>query len=550
MSKPLVTAIVLLLLAPPVSLGVQQPDSPLIRVRSELVPIYATVLDRDGQVVTDLSATNFQVFDEGRVRELHSFLEIRDGRVLAPSARAGSEEREGDRSEVQGSVPEKRFLVLHFSSTLDPFVNSFGLYRAKRAARELVGRLDEQHDFVAVSWQYRLSEFTSNRERALSLIEEARPRSFAVERPVDPTSEGSSLEDLGLTGPDPVELRPVSRLTLDPLDSYEERLEEVADLMETGSFEGYSRTLARLNLLQGRKVLVFFGLGQENPDFGLGRGARRYDPIRVARAFNDAGFSVFALNPNGITASAFPGLPGPAAGVTTPGGRLALAARLSFAGREWVRNSYLNIWSEATGGFAFTTNDLSMWVQRALERSGSYYLLSFAVPPEGLDGKYHPLAVKVSNPNWRVLHRGGYYATVSAPHELEQRTLMTGLIFPERFNEFPLTLEAQLADSAELQVFLSFPFENIPLSTSSASGKARQRIRVFLVASDGSGRVLGSREDTFHLEIDLGELQDFRVRNAEIERSIRLTGLPRNLKAVVIVGENEQVSATAVNLGS
>src|ERR1044071_8845106 len=50
---------------------VQQP--PGFRARVETVPVYATVLDRYGEIVRNLDRSEFEIYDEGRRQELTIF---------------------------------------------------------------------------------------------------------------------------------------------------------------------------------------------------------------------------------------------------------------------------------------------------------------------------------------------------------------------------------------------------------------------------------------------------------------------------------------------
>ncbi len=58
--------------------------------------------------------------------------------------------------------------------------------------------------------------------------------------------------------------------------------------------------------------------------------------------------------------------------------------------------------------------------------------------------------------------------------------------------------------------------------------------------------MVGAHEDTSKVEPTKDEVPDSRRRNAEIERTLQLgDGSPSQLKAVVIVGENERVAASS-----
>jgi hypothetical protein len=93
--RMLAHALMLMLLAPPLS--AQQPSPPsrdadagdeVVRITTNLVQVDAVVTDQDGQVVTDLRAEDFEVLEDGRPQQITNLSFIPLEPALAANAAA------------------------------------------------------------------------------------------------------------------------------------------------------------------------------------------------------------------------------------------------------------------------------------------------------------------------------------------------------------------------------------------------------------------------------------------------------------------------------
>jgi len=69
-----------------------------------------------------------------------------------------------------------------------------------------------------------------------------------------------------------------------------------------------------------------------------------------------------------------------------------------------------SILAETTGGIADSSQNPAVGFRNAVAQAGSYYLLYFEPIDYRRVGEFHRLAVKVKNPAYRVVSRTGYYA--------------------------------------------------------------------------------------------------------------------------------------------
>jgi VWFA-related protein len=128
-------------------------------------------------------------------------------------------------------------------------------------------------------------------------------------------------------------------------------------------------------LRQGRKAIILISEGMR----GLGRDepSMMSDLIQSA---NDSNTGIYTLNPLGLT--------------MTRSGRFDMLQALSTE----------------TGAESFTTNDFDRALRRVVVQSSAYYLLGYTPGQRALDGKFHRIKVRVKRSGLEVRARAGYWA--------------------------------------------------------------------------------------------------------------------------------------------
>ncbi|HXT70766.1 MAG TPA: VWA domain-containing protein [Vicinamibacterales bacterium] len=115
-----------------ISVNISARQEPQFRTATDTVPIYATVLDRDGRLVTDLRREDFEVYDNGRRQSVSTFVnDVQPITVVMMLDRSGSVEiqfkliEEAAAEFVRNLLPQDKARIGSFSLTVQIDPDSF-----------------------------------------------------------------------------------------------------------------------------------------------------------------------------------------------------------------------------------------------------------------------------------------------------------------------------------------------------------------------------------------------------------------------------------------
>jgi VWFA-related protein len=401
-----VVFIVFALLCVP-GLALQQSErgtAPRFRVSVEVVRIDAVVTDRDGRIVRDLTADDFEVFQNGKPQRV-TFAQF----VPVVSNTPGLQPNAADAAHREvPMLPAPRVTRESIQRSLAIVVDDLGLswesmHQTKRALHAFVDRDVGASDLVAVV-------------RTGGSIGDLQP--FTTDRRL----LHGTIDRLGWNG--------LSRSAVEPFEAVNDwttfdNRHGMGDLSDFKLLNTLRRsisaagTLGALNLaigaardLPGRKAILFVSEGFEmmeggEPDTRV-RAALDSAIDRAARA----GVVIYSLDARGLQTAGLQAsdnlkrpLPGETMEATV---RQRAAERLEFNRNTQEALAYV---AEQTGGFAIlNTNDLARGLGRISEDIRDYYLIGY-VPDEGTFARkgqkprYHKISVKVRRPGLRIRTR-------------------------------------------------------------------------------------------------------------------------------------------------
>lgn len=397
------------LLALALSLGVPQQ---VFRSGTELVEVDVVVLDSAGRLVRGLTAADFELYDEGDLREVStfSFVEV-EGRAIDS---AGTESAELGLSSSSTSRAGGIYLIV-IDHVFSPPQRS-GPIRA--AAREFVRDHMRPGDLAAVI-HLGLStggvEFSGSKPQLLAAIDGVRGSAgYAGQNPTPPIGGGTppapGSEPAGEAGgdakaPPGVDIEGEA-FNLDPLARMEAALlaataEQAYEMLElaTEYVAGYTGR---------RKTMLLFSSGVPIDLTGMTEPSSRFRRAheRLVAMARQSNVAVYAIETQGLGSDANRAVGELGGHYEGPPDRSVFALQESLASKS--NEDALRAIAGETGGRAILRyNDMAEPYAQIARDNGSFYLLGFR--PESADTKkFRQLKVRVKREGVQVFARLGY----------------------------------------------------------------------------------------------------------------------------------------------
>jgi VWFA-related protein len=420
-----------------------QDQRPTVRANTAGVLIDVTVLDKDGRAVTDLTAADFEITEDGKPQQIVSATAMRGGvpaRIVGsnasatPASTASPTPLTSDAAVANRPTPTVTAILFdNLSSDSRPF--------ATRAAAQFVSTLSGTHDYggvflcgLALTTMQPFTNRTADLRAAVDRVANTAFTSLSAET----ERKNASYRTQGITTETPVtadaeynfgwttiQEREQRLYKADPRDS-EQYLNQLALRMEEGysrflneyegesSLSGLRSAIAGLAPLPGRKGILYF---TESVQI-TARLKSRFDTL-IGDA-NYANITIYSVDAAGLRVNS-------KEAETSRGIGLAGAQGIGDAHRNdgaWTKDlekqeqmlssrpaAALGRLANETGGFLIdNTNDLAKGVARMQVERTTYYLLGYQPTNTALDGKFRKVTVKVKRGKYTVRARPGYVA--------------------------------------------------------------------------------------------------------------------------------------------
>ena len=507
--------------APPRPPTPQKPTEPGYRVRvtTEIVLVNVIARDKKGNLIKDLKADDFTVYEDGQKQQISSFdFENVDALQMAGAAGETVTGAAGSSGgALLGPVQQKplegrdrRLMLLFFDFSA---MEQDEIDRAVDAGKKYVQSNMQPADMVALmSLSTNLSldlDFTDNKEAILAKLGTYND------------SEGQGFEN-GTTGS--------SEGTAETSGAY------TPDDTDYNTFSADRKLLALQSVMQAmgkipqKKSLIYFSNGITQS------GVDNQSALRAATASAvKANVSIYPVDVRGL--SAFP--PGGQAQAASLHGQAAYngAAVLNDLNGNAASQETLYTLAADTGGKAFMdTNDLSGVFKQVQKDTSAYYVLGYTSTNHLKDGHYRRLKVQVNRPDIKLEYRPGYYAGRDFEHmKKEDREEQ---LENELTAELPQTDVAVYAGTAffrqddshyYLSVSLVVPGSQIPFVQEKDKDNATIDI-IGMVLESGKFPV-GRQRDTVKLAVD--SVQQVRRKNVQYNTAFVLPPGSYHLKFIV-----------------
>ncbi len=422
-----------------------KPKAPRFSATATAVVLDVVVRDKRGRPVTDLSAADFEIFEDGKPQKVDTFQLVMDQSVRS----AGDPSQPSLPADPAPAPPEEefdpyrdaRFVAMVFDR-LSSEARSFAHKAAGSYLKEHIsGGADMVGIFSIDLALHVIQDYTNDSDRLLQAVEavgtqstssfisgnadmraaanlsdrlgQSAATSAAVAAAGGPDTAGAALAAGQATGQSVAD-QAVANMNLRMLETFEVLQRDQQGYATTN---GLLAVVQSLSALWGRKTLIFFSEGMAIPPAVQARFRS------VINAANRANVSIYTLDAAGLR-------------LESPGAEAArelnaLANRRinqNFSGREDTsgpmmrsleRNedllrldphSGLGQLADETGGFLIAeTNDLNLGLRYIDEDMRAYYMLSYTPTNFEYDGDFRKIEVKIKRPGVKVQTRKGYF---------------------------------------------------------------------------------------------------------------------------------------------
>jgi VWFA-related protein len=420
-------------------------EPPRFRVGVDAVRMDVVVTDRDGNLVTDLTADDFEVRQDGKLQPvtLARYVAV----DVAPKTTIAA--RSMPTSTVVPTVGGARLARADVQRTIVLVVDDLGIAwenmePTRRALRRFVAEHVQPNDLVAlVKTSVNAGvgqQLTLDRRVLNAAIEQVRWNGFS-RREVSSFNALNATVPASAGGPGPAGFR-------DPMDLG--RLDNLREAMSAaGTLGMLQMTLHGVRDLPGRKAVVLisegFELFERDPDGTFQPSMlprQRVD--RVVDLAMRMGVVVYTLDPRGLvtaglTAADNTALMGPA-GVASAA---AAQRQLLLETQESLR-----FLAEQTGGRPIlNNNDLVAGLRTISDDLRGYYVIGYEPPADtfaapGKTPRFHRVSVEVKRPGLRVRTRKGFLGVADPdrvrPPDTPEQALREAAMSPFAVTDIPV----------------------------------------------------------------------------------------------------------------
>ena len=492
----------------------------MVRITTNLVQVDAVVTDRDGRQVTDLSAEEFEIVENGKPRQVTNFSYVR---VAQPaSATAPEPARPRDRRADAGPpVPPARLRPEQVRRTFALVVDDLGMsaesvYYARAALRKYVDEQLQPGDLVAIlrtsAGVGALQQFTNDRQALSRAIERVRwsPRRGGKATTLDAAAPGD------MPGK-------VDDMRTDLKDSDEYRQERFT----VGTIGALNFVVRGLREMPGRKAVILFSDGFSLRD-SKGDATRYTSALdRLIDLANRASVVFYGVDPRGLDPAGVTAADDTSTNPTKPGIPTHMIGQLLLSPRRaqiFKTQGGLHKLADATGGMALVNqNDFNRGIRRALDDMSGYYLIGYRPDDAAFDPatgrvRFNSLKVNVrGRPDLRVRSRTGYIGLPEREARPVPQTragqLMAALVSPFGAAGVSLRLTSFFIDApggaASVRSMLlidprTLTFERLP------DGREQTRLDIIAVTFGEDGRVVDQLNRIETVRVPADSLERFR----------------------------------------
>ena len=437
--------------------GKEPKSQTIFRVPVNIVVVNATVTDKDGNPVTDLTAKDFKVFDDGKLQEIQTFALESYGPAELPETTASDPSKKRTAAEVKTERPRIISIVID-DLTMESAVN---FPRMIEAVRDYIEKDMGSRDQVAIlsgSGKVQVP-FSDNKQRLLDelavifkklnlspAMRSDCPKLTDLEayRLSDAMQENRVDRDRLINATAACLLLPgnskqSAAVYLRAAATHHNQIVEFQTRNLLYTLRQHIRTLRHF---EGAKTVAFFSDGflaeSETP--------AAYQLQEIVDLALRSGVVLNSVSIQNMLQ---------ADDVVLGGGSGDYAVQENKSARE----SPLSQIAYETGGmFSHSRNNLYKGIHEIAQRQSYYYILSYALPARKPDGAYHKIRLELTRPGLKLAYRKGYYVQKEEVRfeNGKKEDIVDALNAPGDISEIPMTLAYNYSQEDDYTYSVSF----------------------------------------------------------------------------------------------
>lgn len=508
-----------------------------IVISKDEVPLDVVVRDKKGKLIRDLTASDFEVYEDGVKQEIASFrFASSSGAEPANTATAPNPSAtSASTTTTQPTTPTDRTEAAGVSAVALVFdrLTPESRLRARDAALSYLGESVRKSELVGVFVTdlsvVVLQPFTYNAEQIKAGINKAglhatsqyasNNQESRVARDAVRVGMLRSQTQTGPPEPGTEALAPAAAMALASLERWEEFQR---DQQGNATTSGLLHIAGSLRALPGRKAVIFFSEGLVLP-------TNVQETFRaVINEANRSNVSFYSVDAAGLrteskTADARKEIESRAnMRMTQLGNNAEVTGPMT---KDLERNedllrmnpdSGLGQLANDTGGFLITdSNDLKDRLQKVDEDLHSYYLLSYSSNNKKYDGHFRKIEVKLKRSGLTVQSRKGYYAikgTYSSPVLSYEAPALAALGSGSKLDSFPFYIGG-FSFPDKPRIGLAPIMVDVPLSAFTFRVEQSKKIyetdfSIVALLKDQSGQVVSKLSNHYRLDGPIEKVED------------------------------------------
>lgn len=467
--------------------------SGVIRTQVELVEVPAVVRDSKGVAVAGLTRGDFELFDAGKKQEISAF----SVETLARAGARAETNPSGSSSSAHAEEPRRRSIAVVFDDlNTDPASLRYG----KNAAEKFVNEALAPGDLVGIltTAQSQSVEFTADVAKLHQEIEavtlHTRYSDNLHDCPVIRAYESYLI--VNHLDPDLLQAKAAEAARcyhIASRDSAVRLAEARADAVwnqvranTANTLRSVSAIVAAVGKMPGQRLVLL-------ASSGFVSGGAEQELEALSNAALRSGVIISGMELRGL----YPVMPGGDAS-TPPKARNLRPAEIAVQTRtEEAKDDGLAQLASATGGrFFHNNNDLGLGFRILAAAPEVLYLLAFTPGEAALDGKYHPLKVRLTGGHHgSVEARMGYHAIAKARADAPQTTRDDILLGTDSPSDVAaqITAEPGTSDSGA-RIVTQARIDVSRLNFETRNGRRTQKLTMIAALLDGSGNFVVGRQ--------------------------------------------------------